>query len=89
MQSFSLKEVLLNPQSGKSGKCFTNYVVGILQNIFFSEVAHFYGAENENLKQILPDKYRIVARTNTCYYSEKQVFGGVTIRVLCSERGCY
>ena len=24
-------------------------------------------------------KYRIVASTNTCYYSENQVFGGVTI----------
>ena len=23
--------------------------------------------------------YRIVASTNTCYYSENQVFGGVTI----------
>ena len=34
-------------------------------------------------------KYRIVASTNTCYYSENQVFGGVTIRVLCSKRGCY
>ena len=33
--------------------------------------------------------YRIVASTNTCYYSENQVFGGVTIRVLCSKRGCY
>ena len=27
--------------------------------------------------------YRIVMSTNTCYYSENQVFGGVTIRVLC------
>ena len=35
------------------------------------------------------EKYRIVASTNTCYYSENQVFGGVTIRVLCSKRGCY
>ena len=34
-------------------------------------------------------KYSIVASTNTCYYSENQVFGGVTIRVLCSKRGCY
>ena len=34
-------------------------------------------------------KYRIVASTNTCYYSENQVFGGVTIQVLCSKRGCY
>ena len=34
-------------------------------------------------------RYRIVASTNTCYYSENQVFGGVTIRVLCSKRGCY
>ena len=25
----------------------------------------------------------------TCYYSENQVFGGVTIRVLRSKRGCY
>ena len=33
--------------------------------------------------------YRIVGSTNTCYYSENQVFGGVTIRVLCSKRGCY
>ena len=33
--------------------------------------------------------YRIVASTNTCYYSENQVFGGVTIQVLCSKRGCY
>ena len=33
--------------------------------------------------------YRIVASTNTCYYSENQVFGGVTIRILCSKRGCY
>ena len=33
--------------------------------------------------------YRIVASTNTCYYSENQVFGGVTIRVLNSKRGCY
>jgi hypothetical protein len=33
--------------------------------------------------------YRIVASTNTCYYSENQAFGGVTIRVLCSKRGCY
>ena len=33
--------------------------------------------------------YRIVASTNTCYYSGNQVFGGVTIRVLCSKRGCY
>ena len=33
--------------------------------------------------------YHIVASTNTCYYSENQVFGGVTIRVLCSKRGCY
>ena len=35
------------------------------------------------------DKYRIVASTNTCYYLENQVFGGVTIRVLCSKRGCH
>ena len=35
------------------------------------------------------NNYRIVASTNTCYYSENQVFGGVTIRVLCSKRGCY
>ena len=35
------------------------------------------------------NEYRIVASTNTCYYSENQVFGGVTIRVLCSKRGCY
>ena len=33
--------------------------------------------------------YRTVVSTNTCYYSENQVFGGVTIRVLCSKRGCY
>ena len=33
--------------------------------------------------------YRIFASTNTCYYSENQGFGGVTIRVLCSKRGCY
>ena len=31
--------------------------------------------------------YRIVSSTNTCYYSENQVFGGVTIRVLCSKKG--
>ena len=34
-------------------------------------------------------KYRIVESTNTCYYSENKVFGGVTIRVLCSKMGCY
>ena len=34
-------------------------------------------------------EYRIVASTNMCYYSENQVFGGVTIWVLCSKRGCY
>ena len=33
--------------------------------------------------------YCIVASTNTCYYSENQVFGGVTIRILCSKRGGY
>ena len=38
---------------------------------------------------IFSDTYRIVASTNKCYYSENQVFGGVTIRVLCSKRGCY
>ena len=37
----------------------------------------------------VPSMYRIVASTNTCYYSENQVFGGVTIRVLCSKRRCY
>ena len=40
---------------------------------------------SESFNQI----YRIVASTNTCYYSENQVFGGVTIRVLCNKRGCY
>ena len=28
--------------------------------------------------------YRIVASTNTCYYSENQVFGGVTIQKIKS-----
>ena len=39
--------------------------------------------------QCIIHTYRIVASTNTCYYSENQVFGGVTIQVLCSKRGCY
>ena len=34
-------------------------------------------------------KWRIVASTNMGYYSENQVFRGVTIWVLCSKRGCY
>ena len=45
---------------------------------------------SKNLKSMMQNYiYRIVASTNTCYYSENQVFGGVTIRVLCSKRGCY
>ena len=42
-----------------------------------------------NLLSDMKQTYRIVVSTNTCYYSENQVFGGVTIRVLCSKRGCY
>ena len=38
-------------------------------------------------KKYLSCIYRIVASTNTCYYSENQVFGGVTIQVLCSKGG--
>ena len=49
------------------------------------------GLKNSNSMHIseLKTEYRIVTSTNTCYYSENQVFGGVTIRVLCSKRGCY
>ena len=44
----------------------------------------------ENAKVLFDNfEYRIVPSTNMCYYSENQVFGGVTIRVLCSKRGCY
>ena len=38
---------------------------------------HLFHLQSGNMK------YCIVASTNTCYYSENQVFGGVTIRVLC------
>ena len=33
--------------------------------------------------------YRIVASTNTCYYSENQVFGGVTNRDMSLNETCY
>ena len=33
--------------------------------------------------------YRIVASTNTCYYSENQVFGGVTTRDMSLIETCY
>ena len=29
-------------QSGKSGKCVTNYIVGIIKNIFISEQTPFF-----------------------------------------------
>ena len=33
--------------------------------------------------------YRIVAGTNTCYYSENQVFGGVTTRDMSLNKTCF
>ena len=59
-----------------------------------SFIVHFY-LDNLDIDQksvfisLIRINYRIVASTSTCYYSENQVFGGVTIRVLCSKRGCY
>ena len=57
------------------------YVMCIIETEFLFPFFLSISSRDEN--------YRIVASTNTCYYSENQVFGGVTIRVLCSKRGCY
>ena len=35
------------------------------------------------------DEYRIVASTNTCYYSENQVLGGVTTRDMSLFETCH
>ena len=45
--------------------------------------------ENVNAVRTTIQQYIPYSRdTNTYYYSENQVFGGVTIRVLCSKMGC-
>ena len=61
----------------------------IMQNVFRLRMYITLVKVGKSQQVFQYTEYHIVASTNTCYYSEIQVFGGVTIRVLCSKRGCY
>ena len=84
--------IVIDKISLNSKWCFDYYGWQLSSTIIlhFVPVGHKWSKKlSELLVWIFLFRYRIVASTNTCYYSENQVFGGVTIRVLCSKRGCY
>ena len=77
----------------KTTSCLS-YTSKVIQFALFFSLSHFFLQVSTSqlffpIGILTAPMYRIVASTNTCYYSENQVFWGVTTRDMSLKETCF